>query len=1065
MAFYLYNGNDVGAMARILAEMAFSGGGDPLAVETVVVPNPGMGKWLSLEIAEACGFCPQIEFVRPGRFLYQYIFNPMMGRAGAIDESTFVPDVTQWQIYDWLGECDAERVRTFVQGDAQRRWQLACRLARLFDQYMTTRQAMLAEWERGIVAATSPSPSKIFHDGDGDVAATIDEKWQAELWRSLVKGRTDYFSALCRKAVVQHKPPRPSGTPPQEGNQKKRFFFFGMDTLPQCHVDVVMKFAETADVYFFMYNPCATLWDDVKNRKAEALESLDEPLSAFYEYQCNPLLGNLGRLGRDFFVTMLNAEGWNGEAGTAFYPLSEATLLQKIQGDIQDNRKGRGVQEFRSSGVQNGYGVPPAASSHSELLNSRTPELPSSEDGSLRIHACYGALREVETLRDQLWRAFAEIPGLQPRDVRVHVTDMALYAPYIEAVFGNTHIPFTIADKSLAEEYAECKGFVRILEVARGRFGVTEVVEVLSLDAVRERLGFSDEDVQVAGRLLSASNVAWGIDGAHRREMGAGESSMHTWEFALERLVLGVAMESRDQRPETRDQKKELDSGLWTLDSVPCDAAEGYSHIVGGIAALFEKLMAVRRACADGVMVPCGEWMERMRAWALSFYGEPETEGVRSLFQAFSDTEAQVERSGVNPAMPFGVVLQSLAETVEAEGWREDAVSGRVTFCRFTTLASVPARVVGMLGMNEGVFPAVAQFLGFDMQRHGRRRAGDVTTQDRDRYAFLEALLAARDRLIVTYTGQSMRDNVTLPPSSVVAELLAVTGSDVVVRHSLLPTGWRGAGVQEFRSSGVRNDKVAEVSPPPSLEELIAFFRSPVAYYYANVLGTRIKIDDEDVPEDDEPITVDGLMKYQLKEKMTESLMKKGEEAARQEWDRTYASGALPVYAAGAEEEVMTAAHSLKRKAESIPDKDGATVLTRPTDKEKGKDVLRALLTLLMTRQRVIAVYEDEAISYAVPDDDTMQKHLQELEQWFAEGQSRPLCFDADMWWEIIDTKAGQVVPERLAKAWTGDAFGSRGADDVAQYHFGDNLNEAEFLTISRLFCDIVRDLHREKIG
>jgi exodeoxyribonuclease V gamma subunit len=149
--------------------MAFSGQGDPLAVETVVVPNPGMGKWLSLEIAEVCAFCPQIEFVRPGRFLYQYIFNPMTGRTGATDESTFIPEVTQWQIYDWLESCTAERVTAFIHGDALRRWQLACRLARLFDQYMTTRQDMLEKWESG--------------------------QWS-----------------------VVRKPPRPLGTPPQEGN-------------------------------------------------------------------------------------------------------------------------------------------------------------------------------------------------------------------------------------------------------------------------------------------------------------------------------------------------------------------------------------------------------------------------------------------------------------------------------------------------------------------------------------------------------------------------------------------------------------------------------------------------------------------------------------------------------------------------------------------------------------------------------------------------------------------------------------------------------------------------------
>ena len=50
-----------------------------------------------------------------------------------------------------------------------------------------------------------------------------------------------------------------------------------------------------------------------------------------------------------------------------------------------------------------------------------------------------------------------------------------------------------------------------------------------------------------------------------------------------------------------------------------------------------------------------------------------------------------------------------------------------------------------------------------------RPRPGDRTVRDDDRQLFLEALLSARDRLLITYVGQSIRDNAELPPSVVVS--------------------------------------------------------------------------------------------------------------------------------------------------------------------------------------------------------------------------------------------------------------------------------------------------------
>jgi len=53
-------------------------------------------------------------------------------------------------------------------------------------------------------------------------------------------------------------------------------------------------------------------------------------------------------------------------------------------------------------------------------------------------------------------------------------------------------------------------------------------------------------------------------------------------------------------------------------------------------------------------------------------------------------------------------------------------------------------------------------------------RAGDRVGRDEDRHLFLESLLAARERLIITFEGRDPRDDSVRAQSVVVDELLAV---------------------------------------------------------------------------------------------------------------------------------------------------------------------------------------------------------------------------------------------------------------------------------------------------
>src|SRR5690606_3170499 len=97
--------------------------------------------------------------------------------------------------------------------------------------------------------------------------------------------------------------------------------------------------------------------------------------------------------------------------------------------------------------------------------------------------------------------------------------------------------------------------------------------------------------------------------------------------------------------------------------------------------------------------------------------------------------------------------------------------SGGVTFCGMRPMRSVPFRVICVLGMNDLAFPRREDYVSFDAMAR-RWRAGDPRKGDEDRYLLLETVLCARERLYMSYTGRSLKDNSPCQPSVLLQELL-----------------------------------------------------------------------------------------------------------------------------------------------------------------------------------------------------------------------------------------------------------------------------------------------------
>lgn len=146
---------------------------DPFQAEMVLVQSTGMAQWLQMTTAARFGIAANIEFPLPASFIWDMFVRVLKDIPG---ESAFSKQSMSWKLMTLLPqhteEDDFILLRQYLSDDGDKRklFQLAARVADLYDQYLVYRPEWLMRWEAG---------QRV--EGLGDA-----QQWQAPLWQALV---------------------------------------------------------------------------------------------------------------------------------------------------------------------------------------------------------------------------------------------------------------------------------------------------------------------------------------------------------------------------------------------------------------------------------------------------------------------------------------------------------------------------------------------------------------------------------------------------------------------------------------------------------------------------------------------------------------------------------------------------------------------------------------------------------------------------------------------------------------------------------------------------------------
>lgn len=890
MTLQIHRASRTDVLADRLGELLGPPLDDPFAQEVVVVPAKGVERWLSQRLSHRLGagprggdgVCAGVEFRSPRSLFAEVV--------GTRDEDPWAPAAIVWPLIavidEGLGEPWAAALARHLghgrQGeDADlrhgRRFAVARRVAGLFAAYADQRPDLVSDWAAGRDT-----------DGCGRVLPA-DLAWQPELWRRLA-ARVEAPAPHLRHAETL----RRLREAPHEFDLPPRLSLFGHTRLPVTDAALLEALGAHRDVHLWLPHPSADLWGRLAQQAGSGPVARREDHS--HRLVEHPLLSTLGRDVRELQRTLGAVASVDHAAAPD--PVAPDTLLGWLQHDLRANAVG------------------PAA------------DRPlSADDRSVQVHACHGSARQVDVLREVLLGLLADDPTLEPRDVLVMCPDIETFAPLISAGFGLGEVVgdaghpahrlrVRLADRALTQTNPLLAVAARLLDLAGGRAGAGDVLDLAHSDPVRRRFGFRDDDLQQLDEWVRTAGVRWAFDAEHRADYGLEGYVANTWQFGLDRLLAGVAMSE--------------DTGTWLDRTLPLDdVGSGQVELAGRLVEYVARLRDVTDRLVG--THDLGHWLATLEQGVAALTSVPASESwqtgqvQRELGRV---REAATGLDGTELRLPD--VRALLSERLAGRPTRANFRTGTLTVATLVPMRSVPHRVVCLLGLDDGVFPRVGAVDGDDVLARDPL-TGERDARAEDRQLFLDAILAATETLVVTYTGANEYSGQERPPAVPLGELLdtldlTATAADgcvsdaVTVRHPLQPFDARnatpGALVPAtpftFDRSAVAGARAAagvRRPPPPfldgplgppaaddlSVDDLVDFFcrRGGAVQGLLSRQRLDVALAREEEPIDDGlPVEIDSLTQWAVGDRVLRDLLSglDADQARQQEWRR----GVLP---------------------------------------------------------------------------------------------------------------------------------------------------------------------------
>lgn len=764
-------------------------------------------------------------------------------------------------------------------------------------------------------------------------ATKAKDRWQ-KLWVKLMEEiRSDYpeaapyhdaevadllaSDASALRSVAKHLPGRIS--------------LFSTGDIPRVVLDILVTLSTEIDARVYHLQPTASFHEDLRlakgKRKAGKHADIgDDDYENSYPSPGFPLLLSCGKFYRQQQRKLLDVP--YAISAECPQPQYQATVLGELK---------RSINQFDQEGVTFG----PV------------------EDASVSIHRCHGPRREVEVLRDELLKLFAADPKLKQGDILILSPEPELYAPMIEGVLGSMEAIFAHRRPGpgyrgqgfkvrtaglLGAKNSPFGALVKLLaELPLGRVDADEIFELLGMTAIQAKLKWDVSRLGLARRWFENAPFYWGLNRDHRTfylsqggvidagvmKLASQLTEVGTFDDFLRRVALGAAMGGKPRVvscPGLHDDGKTL-----PLDGVEGQEGLRFAH------ELLEVLGKVRLWLDFALRNPDGP--QALGAWLDAFselggallprdkdYAKQYSEFRLALSRMRKQGELFAKLQNSPLLVSRHLFVKMLLDQCDFASGTGQFMTGDLTVTSLKSASIHPAKVIVMLGMNDGSFPHAQRSPGPEIaDGETRARAAVMAKESTSMHAFLLAVLAAESKVIVTFDGY-VGSTGKRAASALPVELLrhacrkinpsfriTVHGLEAYLPPAELETEHQQREVRELASYDLQAKRLhdalsselptpvagSEVSVDPetlTIEEFIQFWKDP-SRFALKAHSARVPYGDESL-DSDEPME-DGAFEKSAALRWLKQARR--EQVPKLDWSLAQLSGRFPSGGKGVE--------------------------------------------------------------------------------------------------------------------------------------------------------------------
>ncbi|NGX57182.1 MAG: RecBCD enzyme subunit RecC [Chlamydiae bacterium] len=717
--FCVHSSNQMEILFTILKNSLFSDS-RPFTQRLLVVPSPIMRSWILWKLATDpdLSVAMGIEMTYINQVIGQLAKGFPETERGTLASQFEMALAIEHEIKQIIlkDSCDDhwQPLRRFLQTSspfksARRLTQLATELANLFMQYGLYAGPMIKNWSES---------------GPKD--------WQEALFLQIYKNHPKWTTPHEELSSYFNKQAEP---------KDMQVHLFGLNFLSALHHQFFKCVSQTIPVHYYLLSPCEQYWGDVTSdselrhirrqwRKKGIQEEKQQEMEEYFQDR-NVLLANLGRLGRKM---MFQIEDDCDDGVFEHVESPKDTLLSQLQNDML-------------------------------VLRPTTEKQEIDDISTIQVHVAPTRRREIQILYNNLMHLI-HLHGYLPSDVIVMAPDITDYVPYIKAMFDNPEQPldFQIYDLKMSSQSSVVQGFQSLIQLSKSRWDVVSMLQFLEIPEVMRKHGLSQNDVAQFREWVMETRIRWGSDVDHRNELlksSAIENKNRTgtWEHGIERLLFGLSMSPDDEN---------------SLHVVPYEAVEmSQAPLLGKLIHLIRSLREDLKPLSECHHHNLHHWTLYLRCLYEAYFRVDkkddealrEEEQLLGIFERFHltkefDQSCEFSWNTINAHLEQAFSEQSM-------NFKESHVQA-VKFCSMLPMRAIPAKVVILMGMEEGVFPKKEVRSPLNKMIHNSLADYVPSSRDFDRYLFLEALLSARDYFIMSYTKDSQEKK----PSLLITELL-----------------------------------------------------------------------------------------------------------------------------------------------------------------------------------------------------------------------------------------------------------------------------------------------------